>query len=529
MAAIAVGVAAILGVASAADAYVTPEPEPVPMWIWTVAGSGTQGFSGDVGMAYDAKLNLPSSVVPTADGGFLVSDQENHRIRKVSATGTITTVAGTGTPGYSGDGGPAAAAQIKQPRGLSLTADGGYLFVDSGNNVIRKVSASGIITTVAGTGTAAYSGDGGPATAATLNTPVGVTVTPDGFLIADLGNNAVRKVTSADGRIETVAGGNGHAFSGDGGLATAAQLANPFTIALTSDGFLIADSGNNRIRKVTTADGRIATVAGTGAGGATPPSTVGAATAAVVNNPVGLASLSDGGYVIAEYGAHIVVRVTPGGTVVRIAGNGAPGTYGDSGPATGAALDSPSAIAPLPDGGYLLADTHNNRVRWIDTPSATKGDPGSTGPQGPSGAAGSAGADGAAGLQGPTGATGPAGPAGPAGPTGQVQLVTCRTVTVTKTAKVNGKRRHRKVKQQRCTTKLVSGPVKFTTTGSATTRARLVRNGRTVGRGTAARSGRGLRLVLDGRPALKPGRYTLVLTAGRHGRHLVTHTAMTVR
>ena len=347
--------------AAPAHAYVTA---PQPMWVWTVAGSGVSGFSGDGGPAYQAALNLPASVVPTPDGGFLVSDQENHRIRKVDAAGVITTVAGTGQAGYSGDGGAATDAEIDQPRGLSLTADGGYLFADSGNNVIRQVSAGGVISTVAGTGTAGYAGDGGPATSATLSTPTGVTATATGFLIADFANNAVRKVDDT-GTITTVAGGNGSGFTGDGGAATAARLAHPFATAVTPDGFVIADSSNNRIRQVS-ADGTITTVAGTGAGGSSYATVTGPATSAVVNNPVGVTALPAGGFAIAEYGGHVVVRVSADGIVAPIVGSGGPGWFGDYGPATDASLNSPSAVAPLPDGGYLVADTHNNRIRWVD-------------------------------------------------------------------------------------------------------------------------------------------------------------------
>jgi hypothetical protein len=494
---IAMGTVLGLGTALAgtsADAYQTGQQ---PMWVWTVAGNGVQGFSGDGGPAYETSLNLPSSVVPTPDGGFLVSDQQNNRIRKVTAEGVVTTVAGTGSASYSGDGGQAAAAELNAPRGLSLTADGGYLFADSGNNVIREVAPGGTITTVAGSGGYGYTGDGGQATAATLRTPTGVTVTPDGFLIADLDNDAVREVTAADGKIATVAGGHGHAFGGDGAQATAAQLGHPFALALTADGFLIADSSNNRIRKVTTADGKIATVAGTGVGGGAAPGLSGPAASAVVNNPVGVASLADGGFAIAEYGGHVVVRVSPGGAVTPIVGDGSPGSYGDFGPATWGELNSPSAVAPLPDGGYLIADTHNNRVRWVDAP-----------PPGPAGPQGEPGTPGTPGTPGATGATGATGPRGSAG---KVMLVTCK--------------RAKHGKKLKCTTKLVSGPLKFTTTkGAAKARVRL--HGRTVARGTLTRQGGGLRLTLEGSPDLRAGRYVVAWTVRVDGVRTVVRRTL---
>jgi methionine-rich copper-binding protein CopC len=487
--------------APVAHAYVTAPP---PMWVWTVAGSGVSGFSGDGGLAYQAALNLPASVVPIADGGFLISDQENHRIRKVDATGVITTVAGTGQAGYAGDGGPATDAQIDQPRGLALTADGGYLFADSGNNVIRKVSADGTISTVAGTGAAGYSGDGGAATSATLSTPTGVTATSDGFLIADFANNAIRQV-DAGGIITTVAGGNGSGFTGDGGAATAARLAHPFATALTSDGFVIADSSNNRVRQVS-ADGTITTVAGTGAGGSSYASVTGPATSAVVNNPVGVAGLPGGGFAIAEYGGHVVVRVSADGTVSPIVGSGGPGWFGDYGPATDASLNSPSAVAPLPDGGYLVADTHNNRVRWVDAA--------------PSPGPGPRGEPGATGATGPAGPAGPPGVAGPAGPPGKVQLVTC------KSRKAGS---HGRSQARTCKTKTVSGPVRFTTAKRAASQARLLRHGRTVAHGLVARRGDRLMLALDRGTSLRAGRYALVWSARSDGTRTVTRLVVTIR
>lgn len=481
--------------APGAHAYVTA---PQPMWVWTVAGSGVSGYSGDGGLAYQAALSLPASVVPTPDGGFLIADQENHRIRKVDEHGTITTVAGTGSAGYTGDGGPATEAQINEPRGLSLTADGGYLFADSGNNVIRKVSAAGVISTVAGTGAAGYAGDGGPATSATLSTPTGVTATSDGFLIADFNNNAVRAV-GADGTITTVAGGNGSGFTGDGGAASAARLAHPFTVAVVSAGFLIADSSNNRVRKVGV-DGTISTVAGTGAGGSTYASVTGSATSAVVNNPVGVAALPDGGFAIAEYGGHVVVRVSVDGLVSPIVGSGGPGWFGDDGPATDASLNSPSAVAPLPDGGYLIADTHNNRVRWVDAaPTAApgpRGEPGTAGPAGPPGVA------------------------GPAGPAGKIQLVTC---------KPRPAGRHGKAHAQKCTTKMVSGPVRFTTAKRAAAKARLLRHGRSVAHGMVARRGDRVVVAFDGGHDLRAGHYTLVWSARADGRRTSVRMAVTIR
>jgi NHL repeat len=220
--------------------------------ITRVAGTvGTAGSAGDDGSATDAQLNDPFGVAVTADGGFLIGDALNDLVRRVSADGVITRVAGTGTAGSAGDGGPATDAQLNGPIGVAVTADGGFLIADSGNNVVRRVSADGVITRVAGTGTAGGAGDGGPATDAQLNGPIGVAVTADGgFLIADFFNNKVRKV-SAGGVITRVAGTGTAGSFGDDGPATDAQLHNSSAVAVAADGgFLIADTFNQVVRKV---------------------------------------------------------------------------------------------------------------------------------------------------------------------------------------------------------------------------------------------------------------------------------------
>ena len=223
--------------------------------ITTVAGGGTPGFSGDGGPATAAQLFAPSGVAAMPDGGFLIADTGNSHVRQVSPAGTITTVAGTGTPGFSGDGGPATAAQlgINSPYSVAVTADGGFLIGDEVNPRVRRVSPTGIITTVAGTGVQGTSGDGGPANAAQLNVPMGVATTPDGgILIADYFGNRVRWV-SPTGVISTVAGTGTPAVvtNGDGGSATAANLTMPFGVVATPNGgFVFSESGNDAIRFV---------------------------------------------------------------------------------------------------------------------------------------------------------------------------------------------------------------------------------------------------------------------------------------
>ena len=163
--------------------------------ITTVAGTGVEGFSGDGGPATAAQLNRPIGVDPTADGGFLIADSFNNRVRRVAPDGTITTVAGTGVRGFSGDGGPATAAEMGRVWSVAVTAGGAFLVAEPENNRVRRVRPDGTITTVAGTGIGGFSGDGGPATAAQLNGPLGVAPTLDGgFLVADDRNNRVRYV-----------------------------------------------------------------------------------------------------------------------------------------------------------------------------------------------------------------------------------------------------------------------------------------------------------------------------------------------
>jgi ketosteroid isomerase-like protein len=187
----------------------------------------------------------------TADGGLLIADEPSHMVRKVSASGTITRVAGTGTAGNAGDDGPATDAQLILPRALAVTADGGFLIADAAGHVVREVSAAGTITRVAGTGTAGNAGDDGPATDAQLNFPVGLAVTTDGgFLIADFLTATVRKV-SASGTINRVAGTGTAGNTGDDGPATDAQLNAPVALTVTADGgFLIADGVGHVVREV---------------------------------------------------------------------------------------------------------------------------------------------------------------------------------------------------------------------------------------------------------------------------------------
>ena len=226
-----------------------------------IAGAGSAGYSGDGGPATAAHLGAPEGVAVDVSGNLFIADSYNQRIRKVTPAGIISTVAGDGTPGFSGDGGPATAAQLGTPKGVAVDASGNLFIADSYNQRVRKVTPAGMIFTVAGEGTGGVGGDGGPATAAHVS-PNAVAVDASGNLFIADSSDRIRKVTPA-GTISTVAG-YGYGFSGDGGPATAAQMGDPEGVAVDASGNLfIADSGNGRIRKVTP-DGIISTVAGNG-------------------------------------------------------------------------------------------------------------------------------------------------------------------------------------------------------------------------------------------------------------------------
>lgn len=226
----------------------------------TVAGTGVAGDTGDGGQALTAQLDEPASVTPLADGGFLIADRENAKVRRVSPDGSISTVAG------SDERDRHEGVRLEFPQDLALTAEGGFLIADAHADRIFEVDQDGHMRSIAGTGTRGFSGDGGPAVGARLNDPRGLVVLPDGgFLVADSGNNRVRRV-DPDGRIATVAGTGVRGFSGDGGPASEASLDTPVGLALVGDfGYLVADRENHRVRFVST-QGEISTFVGTGEG-----------------------------------------------------------------------------------------------------------------------------------------------------------------------------------------------------------------------------------------------------------------------
>jgi hypothetical protein len=342
--------------------------------VFTVAGGGA---GGDGGPAVDARLDAPSDVAPLGGGAFLIADTAGNRIRMVDADGLIRTVAGTGVAAFGGDGGAAVATSLDRPQGVAPLPGGGFLIADTGNNRIRKVDADGVITTVAGTGTAGYDGDGGAATGLQLDRPQGVAALSGGaFLIADTGNNRIRRVDPA-GVIETVAGTGVAGAGGDGGPPFLAQLDAPTRVAPLPGGsgaYLIADTGNSLVREVGS-DGDMETAAGS-LGDASPnpgfSGDGGPARQAQLNAPTGLVALPDGSFLIADSANDRIRKVDAGGTIATFAGTGIAGFGGDGGVPTAAQLSQPAAVA-LDGARTLIADTANDRVRAIGQPNGNGG------------------------------------------------------------------------------------------------------------------------------------------------------------
>jgi sugar lactone lactonase YvrE len=327
--------------------------------ITTVAGNGgCCNASGDGGPATSAQLYYPQDVAVDTSGNLYISDTNNQRIRKVAANGIITTVAGNGNYGYSGDGGPATSAELSYPQGVAVDASGNLYIADTNNNLIREVTVSGTITTVAGNGNCCGSGDGGPAIGAELGYPQGVAVDASGNLyIADSSDNSIRKVMN--GIIATVAGNGGGGDSGDGGPATSAQIGYPEGVAVDASGNLyLTDTGNERIRVVSAA-GTIGTLVG-GTVGDGRPGIFGA-----LNYPQGVVRDSAANTYIADTSNNRVRKVAANGTITTVAGTGSSGFSGDGGPATSAQLNYPEGLALDSSGNLYIGDSSNQRVRKV--------------------------------------------------------------------------------------------------------------------------------------------------------------------
>jgi trimeric autotransporter adhesin len=361
---VCLGLALVLGACSQGDSSSDSSPT-----ITTVAGAGTAGYSGDGGAATSATLDYPRGVALDSSGNLYIADYNSSVVRKVDAsTGYISTVAGNGTAGYSGDDGLATEAKLKYPWGVAVDSSGNLYIADTGNARVRKVDAStNYISTVAGNGSLGTSGDGAAATSAKLYGPSSVAVDSSGNLyIADPNTYRVRKVTASTGYISTVAGTANQGYAGDGGLATSAILYGPQSVAVDSSGNLyIADTGNFVVRKVDASTGKISTVAGNHAQGQGNSGDGGAATSAKLC-PYGLALDSSGNIYIADSVYNVIRKVEASTNYIStVAGNGTAGFSGDGGTPSSAELNAPCGVALDSSGNLYIADYKNYRVRKV--------------------------------------------------------------------------------------------------------------------------------------------------------------------
>lgn len=337
--------------------------------ITTAVGTGEAGDGGDGGAASRARLNMPFDVAFDSSGNLYFSDTFNHKIRRVDArTGRITTVAGAGGGGYSGDGGPAIQARLNEPYGVVLDARGNLFFADRLNRRVRRVEGkTGMISTVAGDGSKSYSGDGGPAGRAGLVEPNGVALDHDGrrLFIADVAGHRIRVVDLETGRIATFAGTGRARHEGDGGPASSSSIFGARAVDVGPDGTVfILEREGNCLRAVDPVTGVITTRAGKRAKGYSGDG--GPSLSATFNGPKELAVDRDGNILIVDTENHAIRRIDArSGVVSTVAGNGKRGGEGDGGPASTAQLDRPHGVAVGPDGAIYIGDTGNHRIRKV--------------------------------------------------------------------------------------------------------------------------------------------------------------------
>ena len=329
-----------------------------------IVGTGASGYAGDGGPAAKAQLSVPAGLTFDADGNLYIADRDNHRVRKVDRKGIITTVAGNGTAGFSGDGGPATRASLNLPSGVVVDDKGNLYIADRSNNRVRVVNRKGIIKTFAGNGRDGYHGDNMPALKATLDKPFGLALDKDHNLyIADRGNNRIRKV-DAFGLLSTVAGDGGFYFIGDNGPAYRASIAGPTGVAVDGKGNIyIADRNNNRIRVVNQL-GMIRTFMGTGQQDYNGDSELARETN--LHLPFGVALDKNGDLLVIDRSHYRIRKVTlKGNRVTTVAGNGVKLFGGDGGPAQGAKVEFPHGIDVDSKDNVIFADKAHYRVRKI--------------------------------------------------------------------------------------------------------------------------------------------------------------------
>ena len=334
--------------------------------ITTIAGTGEAGYAGDGGLAAAALMREPFMCAFDSQGNLYVAEATNHCVRRVdAATGRIATVAGNGDQGYSGDGGPAVEATMDQPYSLQVDGNGDIYIVDRLNSVIRKVdAATGIITTVAGTGEAGYSGDGGPGTAAMLREPNDCFLDRrGGLLIADIQDQRIRRLDLVTGIITTFAGNGEKARGGDGSPALQASILGARAVCMDSRGnTYIAEREGNGVRKVD-ANGIMSTFAGTGERGYDGDG--GPAITATWGAPKAIRCDSRDNVIVVDTENHAIRRIDPATGIVTTVAGGRLGGEGDGGPATEAGMDRPHGCDLDRDGNIYIADSNNHRVRVV--------------------------------------------------------------------------------------------------------------------------------------------------------------------
>lgn len=334
--------------------------------ITTFAGTGEKGFSGDGGPATKATLNQPFGIVRGPDGALYICDTGNHAIRRVAPDGTITTVAGCGRKGYSGDGGLATKAELFEPYEIRFDRAGNMFFVEMRNNIVRRVDAkTRIISTVAGTGKAGFSGDGGPATKAEMKSPHSIQFGPDGALyICDIGNHRIRKVDMRTGLIATFAGTGEKAATPDGAKIAGTPVNGPRAIDFDARGDMwLALREGNKVFRLDMKAGRIHHVAGTGKSGFI--GNGGPAKAATLSGPKGIAVAPNGNVYLADTESHSVRMIDlKTGKLELVAGTGEKGDGPDGDPLA-CKMDRLHGIFVDADGAIFVGDTNTHRVRVI--------------------------------------------------------------------------------------------------------------------------------------------------------------------
>jgi len=327
----------------------------------------TEGYSGDGNLAVNAQFDGPTDLTYDTNGNLFFVDGQNSVVRKIDTNGIISTIAGNGTPGYSGDGGLATEAQLYVPYGIVFDSNNNLYISEIGNNVIRKIDANGIISTIAGNGIQGYFGDGGLATDAQLYGPFGITFDNNNNLyIGERYNNVIRKIDT-NGIITTIAGNGTEGYSGDGGLATSALLYGCRSVTFNDNGDLyIADGNNHVIRKIDT-NGIISTIVGNGIQGYSGDGDL--AINAQINYPRIVIFDNYDNFYFSESSSHVIRKVDNTGVITTVAGNGTSGYSGDGGIATNAQLKAPfGMILDSKDAGgnLIFSDNNNNVIRKID-------------------------------------------------------------------------------------------------------------------------------------------------------------------